>query len=159
MNSFISFQYLIFLMGKLQVVSSAFLYNTFMPPQYGVKGANVNPPLEIRNIPAGTKSLVLIVDDPDAPTGVWTHWLVWNIFPKGIIAENSVPGIEGLNDFGQTRYGGPAPPAGTHQYHFRAYALRENLSLPKGSTRKQLEEAIIGKVITDGELVGKYSKQ
>ena len=145
-------------MGKLQVVSSAFLYNTFMPPQYGIKGKNVNPPLEIRNIPNGTKSLVLIVDDPDAPAGTWTHWLVWDIFPKGIISENSVPGIEGLNDFGRSKSEGPSPPVGTHQYSFKAYALRENLGLPKGSSRKQLEEAMAGKVICEGELVGKYSK-
>ncbi|MEK6959120.1 MAG: YbhB/YbcL family Raf kinase inhibitor-like protein [archaeon] len=146
-------------MGKLQVVSSAFLNGNFIPPKYGRLGGNVNPPLEIRNVPNGTKSLVLIVDDPDAPTGVFTHWVVWNIFPKGIISENNVPGIEGQNDFGQSKYDGPSPPSGTHHYFFRAFALREMLALPKGSSRKELEEVMLGKVICEGELVGKYSKQ
>ena len=97
-------------MQKLKIISSAFKYNERIPAKYTCDGIDVNPPLKFRNIPTGTKSLVLIVDDPDAPMGTWIHWIVWNIPPTEEIDEDTVPGIEGINDFNKNSYGGPCPP-------------------------------------------------
>jgi Raf kinase inhibitor-like YbhB/YbcL family protein len=119
----------------------------------------VNPPLTVENVPDGTKSLVLIIDDPDAAIGVWNHWLVWNI-PAGIreITENSVPGIEGTNTGGRRRYGGPCPPSGTHRYFFKVYALDVELDLNVGSKKKDVENAMRGHVLAEGELLGLYRR-
>jgi Raf kinase inhibitor-like YbhB/YbcL family protein len=112
-------------------------------------------------VPPNAKSLVLIVDDPDAPMGTFTHWLLWNIDPKiKEIKENSVPAdaIIGTNDFGKTAYGGPCPPSGVHRYYFKVYALNTVLDLPAGANRSQLEKAIEGYILDYGELMGKFSK-
>jgi len=102
------------------------------------------------------------VDDPDAPVGLFTHWLVWNIDPKTAeIAEGSAPSgaVEGRNDFGETGYGGPQPPSGTHRYYFRVYALDRTLDLKAGAKRRELDSAMKGHVIGQGELMGRYSKK
>ncbi|MFB6276590.1 MAG: YbhB/YbcL family Raf kinase inhibitor-like protein, partial [Halothece sp.] len=94
----------------------------------GCKGENINPQLTISNVPENTEALAMIMDDPDAPVGTFTHWTVWNIDPKtALIPENTSIGTEGANDFGDTGYGGPCPPSGTHRYFFKLYALSEKL--------------------------------
>jgi len=116
-----------------------------MPAKYAYKGQNLSPELRIGNVPANARSMVLIVDDPDAPAGLWTHWLVWNLPPNTTnIPEGKLPSgaIQGKNSFGNVRYDGPAPPSGTHRYFFRVYALDRMLSLSAGSDRAALVEAM-----------------
>ncbi len=129
-------------MNKLVVTSPAFENNKSIPRMYTCDGEDVNPPLNIKALPEGTKSLVVIVDDPDAPMGTWEHWNVWNIAPTNKINENSIPGTEGLNDFGKHSYGGPCPPSGVHRYFFKVYALDTELSLPINSRKKDIEKAL-----------------
>lgn len=146
-------------MRKLSVASPAFENGKSIPAKYTCDGADVNPPLTIEDVPDGTKTLVLIVDDPDAPMGTWDHWVVWNI-PGNIrqIAENTVPGIEGMNDFGRRSYGGPCPPSGTHRYFFKVYALDVALDLKPSSRKRDVEKAMQGHVLAEGYLVGLYRR-
>ena len=144
--------------NKLQVTSPAFKNNNLIPRKNTCDGEDVNPPLEISNLPKGTRSLVLIVDDPDCPTGTWEHWNVWNIPPTNKIEEDSVPGVEGMNDFGKQSYGGPCPPTGVHRYFFKIYALDIELSLPVHSRKKDIEDAMSEHIIAKGELVGLYQR-
>jgi len=147
--------------NMLSLTSGQFLQNGRIPKKFTCDGVNINPPLFIKDIPADSKSLVLIVDDPDASLGTWTHWLVWNIDPKGrILRENSVPAgaIVGKNDFGKTGYGGPCPPNGIHRYFFKVFALDVQLDLPEGSGRKTLENDMKGHIIDNSELIGLYSR-
>ena len=147
----------------LTLQSGAFGHGQEIPRKYGYKNGNVSPPLKITGIPPGTTSLALIMDDPDAvgPAGkVWVHWVVWNIGPDGAdFAENSVPGgaAEGKTDFGQTGYGGPAPPDGEHTYVFKLYALDARLDLPAGSDKKRVEGSMKGHVIEEARLEGRYA--
>lgn len=143
----------------IKVFSSAFASNGSIPGKYTCDGENVNPPMEFEGIPEKAESLVLIVDDPDAPTKTFTHWIVWNIEPVAKIEEDSIPGIEGINDFRKIGYGGPCPPSGTHRYFFRVYALDKNLELKAGAGRKELENGMIGHIVAEGELMGKYRKK
>lgn len=145
-------------MISLLVTSPVLKNNKQIPRRYTCDGEDVNPPLHIEGVPKETKSLVLIVDDLDASMGTWEHWNVWNIPPTGQIKENSVPGVEGINDFGKHSYGGPCPPSGTHRYFFKVYALDTELSLPIHSSKKDIEKAISGFVLARGELVGLYSR-
>jgi len=143
---------------NIKVISSAFESNDTIPRKYTCNAENINPPLEFRGIPEKAESLVLIMDDPDAPMKVFTHWIVWNIVPIAKIDEDSIPGVEGINDFRKIGYGGPCPPSGTHRYFFRVYALDKQLGLKAGKSRKELESEMIGHIIAEGELMGKYSK-
>jgi len=136
-----------------------FKHNGNIPSKYTCDGENVNPPLDIRGIPEGTKSLVLIVDDPDAPMGMWDHWVVWNIPPKEKIEENTVPGTEGINDFRKHSYGGPCPPSGTHRYFFKVYALDTMLALSPNSRKKDVEKAMTGHMLAKGEIIGLYRRR
>ena len=145
-------------MQKIKIISSAFKNNERIPSKYTCDGIDVNPPLKFQNIPNGTKSLALIVDDPDAPMGTWIHWIVWNINPTEEIDEATVPGIEGINDFNKTSYGGPCPPSGIHRYFFKIYALKTKLDLNSNARKRDLEEAMEGKIMTKGEIVGLYSR-
>ncbi len=144
---------------NIKVFSSAFAANGSIPGKYTCDGQNINPPLEFEGIPEEAESLVLILDDPDAPTKTFTHWIVWNIEPVAKIEEDSIPGVEGLNDFKKIGYGGPCPPSGTHRYFFRVYALDKKLELKAGAGRKDLENEMIGHIIAEGELMGKYSRR
>lgn len=119
----------------------------------------MNPPLNIEGTPSKTKSLVLIIDDPDAPMGTWDHWIVWNIPPKAKIEENAVPGIEGMNSFKRHTYGGPCPPSGTHRYFFKIYSLDTLLNLPQNSRKKDVETAIKDHTLAKGELIGLYTRR
>jgi len=144
---------------SLSVTSSSFGSSQSIPKKYTCDGEDVNPPLSVVGVPEEAKGLVLVVDDPDAPMGTWVHWVVWNIPPTDSIEENTVPGVEGLNDFGKHSYGGPCPPSGTHRYFFKFYALDTNLSLPSNSRKKDVENAMKGHVLAKGELVGLYSRR
>jgi Raf kinase inhibitor-like YbhB/YbcL family protein len=142
----------------LHVTSPAFDAQGEMPRKYSCEGINVSPSLEIKGIPMGTGSLAIVVEDPDAPSGTWTHWVVWNIPPTPIIHEAEVPGVQGVNDFGVNLYGGPCPPSGTHHYHFKVYALDKMLDLPPAANKLQLEFAMDNHILAYGELVGRYKK-
>jgi hypothetical protein len=130
-----------------------------MPARYALADANVSPELRLANVPIRARSLVLIVDDPDAPTGLWTHWLVWNLSSATTgIPEGKLPpeAREGENSFGNVRYDGPAPPSGTHRYFFHLYALDTKLTLPAGSDRDALRAAMEGPVVGKAETFGTY---
>ena len=143
----------------LKIRSVAFSHGGYIPPRYTCEGENVNPPLEISDIPENTKTLALIVEDPDAPRGVYDHWIAWNIPPNEAIEENSRPGISGKNSFGNTGYGGPCPPSGSHRYFFKVYALDSDLNIRAGSDKKTLQEAMKDHVLGSGELMGHYQKR
>lgn len=144
---------------ELRITSSVFENKGFIPAKYTCDGVDVNPPLRIEGLPKETQSLVLIVDDPDAPSGTWDHWVVWNIGPVEKIEEDSVPGTEGLNDFRRHSYGGPCPPSGTHRYFFKVYALDIKLEIPSNSRKKDVERVMKGHVLAYGEVVGLYSRR
>ena len=147
-------------MGDLKLTSPAFENNKLIPAKYTCQGEDVNPPLEIGGIPNGTKSLVLVVDDPDAPMGTWDHWVMWNINPDTAeIKEGDVPGVQGMNDFGKNNYGGPCPPSGTHRYMFKLYALDTELDLDESSHKSDVEKAMKGHILAQTKLVGLYKKK
>jgi Raf kinase inhibitor-like YbhB/YbcL family protein len=143
----------------LRISSSAFDSNQSIPITYTCEGKNINPPIDIGDIPDKAHSLAMIVDDPDAPGKGWVHWLVWNIPVTHHIKENSVPGEQGTNDFNRITWGGPCPLSGTHRYFFKVYALDALLQLSSKTTRKELEVAIGEHVLAYGELVGRYKKK
>lgn len=146
----------------MKITSSAFENNQNIPPKYTCNGANVNPPLAISGAPAGAQSLALIINDPDATIGTFTHWIVYNIDPKTTeIKENSVPegAVQAVNDFSKANYGGPCPGAGTHRYFFNILALDIKLDLALGSNVKALEEKMAGHILDQGQLIGLYKKQ
>jgi len=144
---------------ELRVSSPIFQNNQLIPPKYTCDGDDVNPSLRIEGIPREAQALVLIVDDPDAPMGTWDHWVVWNIPPVERIEENSVPGIQGLNDFNKHSYGGPCPPSGTHRYFFKVYALDMKLNLDPNSRKKDVEKAMKGHILAEGRIVGLYRRR
>src|SRR6476660_7022585 len=135
--------------AKMKITSSVFQQGGNIPSKFSCDGANTNPPLQISDVPAEAKGLVLIVDDPDAPGGLFTHWAVWNISPQiSTIPEGSAPkGVHGTNDFGKSGYGGPCPPSGAHRYYFKIFALDRQLKLRAGAKRKEVDAAIKGHVI------------
>jgi Raf kinase inhibitor-like YbhB/YbcL family protein len=143
---------------QLNISSPAFQEDEMIPSKYTCEGANVNPPLDIKNIPEEAKCLALIVDDPDAPNGTWVHWIVWNIPVTHHLKERHVPGKEGVNDFQQHRYGGPCPPSGTHRYFFKVYALDALLDLPANARKVDVEKAMSEHIIGFGELIGLYKR-
>lgn len=141
-----------------------------IPAKYTCDGENVSPPLVIEDVPAGTKSLVLIVDDPDATRlrqgyggQAWVHWTMWNIKPEvGEIAEKGVPeGVaQGVTSFEEIGYGGCCPPSGVeaHRYFFRLYAIDMELDLPATTTASQLEAALVGHIVDQTEMMGRYAR-
>ena len=163
---------------SMLLTSPSFKHNEFIPAKFTcdgfdtfdrlsagkltTSGGDMNPELVIANVPAEAKSLALIMDDPDAPGGTFTHWTVWNIDPLAqFIKEESTPpkSIEGITDFGRIGYGGPCPPSGTHHYHFKLYALDATLDLPEDASRSNLEKEIQKHLIEQTELVGLYGRQ
>ena len=148
--------------GKMKISSSAFQEGGTIPEKFSKNGQNVSPELRIEGVPSDAKALAIIVDDPDAPVGLFTHWMVWNIDPKTTeIAEGSAPNgaTQGKNDFGEVGYGGPQPPSGTHRYYFKVFALNSSLDLKPGAKRKDLDVALKGHVIAQAQLMGRYSKK
>jgi Raf kinase inhibitor-like YbhB/YbcL family protein len=140
--------------------SPAFKSNSLIPEKFTCKGDDKSPPLVWRDIPAGTKSFVLIVEDPDAPKGVWTHWILFNI-PVDVLqldAGSPVPpgATQGKNSWGTLGYRGPCPPVGAHSYHFKLYAISKELNFGENITREVLLDAITGYVVGSTELIGIY---
>jgi len=149
-------------MGTLTISSPSFKHQGDIPAKFTCDGADVNPALAIGGVPAGTGSLALIVDDPDAPRGTWVHWVIWNIAPDmKELAEHSVPAgaSQGMNDFRKLDYGGPCPPSGTHRYFFKLYALDTKLSIKGGAAKDALEKAMEGHILAKAELVGLYKRK
>ena len=147
-------------MGNLKLTSSAFEDGGEIPRECGYKNGNKIPHLTVSGIPEGTKSLSLIMDDPDAmePAGkVWVHWVMWNIDPTNteLFVENLTR--EGMTDFGEVGYGGPAPPDKRHTYVFKLYALDSELDLPDKSTKADVEKAMEGHIIEQTQLTGTYA--
>lgn len=155
---------------SMKITSSVFTDGQPIPKKYTCDGENISPPLSIANIPQNTKNLALIIDDPDAPgrtawyippSGMWTHWIVWNIDPSVTeIREGEVPAsaVQGTNDFRKISYGGPCPPTGTHRYVFTLYVLDAKLSLVEGSSRKDFESFVNGHILEQAQLTGIYGR-
>ncbi|MGN6418364.1 MAG: YbhB/YbcL family Raf kinase inhibitor-like protein [Pseudobacter sp.] len=142
----------------ISLTSPAFQHEGTIPARYTCDGENINPPLSIGELPEGTKTLALICDDPDAPRGIYDHWVVWNIAPTQEIKENHMPGISGMNSSGKTGYTGPCPPDGEHRYFFYLFALDTDIDLPEVSGKGDLASAMIGHILGEGILMGKYSR-
>lgn len=145
----------------MKISSGAFENNGQVPALYTCDGKDINPPLRFEGAPAGTESLALIVDDPDAPGGTWVHWVLWKIPPAtDEIKEGSVPkgALQGRNDFGRKDYGGPCPPSGTHRYYFRLYALDMTPVLGDNATKADLEASMKGHILAHSELIGLYKR-
>jgi len=149
-------------MTEMKLTSPSFINGKAIPGKFSCDGDDVNPPLAIAGVPKEAKSLALVMDDPDAPAGVWVHWLLWNIDPgTRQIAHGSVPAgaQQGVNSWERRSYGGPCPPSGTHRFFFRLYALKERLELPVSAARKDLDRAMQGKILAQTELLGLYSRK
>jgi|SRR3989344_7311789 len=150
--------------NTMTITSSAFTSNGAILKKYTCDGTDINPPLTISGVPAKTKSLVLIVDDPDAPglpAGGWVHWILWNIDPTTTtIPEGSIPkgASEGITSFGKPGYGGPCPPSGIHRYFFKLYALDTTLSFALPPQKSVLEAAMEGHTLGHAELIGLYER-
>ena len=145
----------------MKITSSAFEDNQAIPREFTCDGGDKNPALVIDGVHPSAKSLVFIVDDPDAPGGTWTHWVVWNIKPTiKEIREGEKPegGVEGITSFGHPGYGGPCPHNGMHRYFFKLYALDTILNIPLTSTVEDVEEAMKGHIVADAKLMGTYTR-
>ena len=152
---------------SIELTSTAFQQGATIPKQYTGDGANRSPALRWSEPPTGTKSMALICDDPDAPRGTWVHWVLFNLPTQTRELEESVPTTEtlangakqGKNDFGNIGYGGPAPPKGkAHRYYFKLYALDVALDVPAGTTKAELEKAMKGHILAEGQLMGTYQR-
>lgn len=146
----------------MEIHSPIFKSGDDIPPQYTCDGEDINPPLTFDAIPVDAKSLVLIMDDPDSPTGTWTHWLLWNISPTiKEVGEGSVPrdAVQGETTFSATRYGGPCPGKGNHRYFFKLYALDSMVNLPVGSGKDRLMDAMKGHILAETEMYGWYESR
>ena len=147
----------------MKIFSSQFKDGGMIPRKYTCDGEDVNPPLEIKNVPYEAKSLVLIVHDPDAPVeNGWTHWVLFNIPPRTMsITEDNSPheAVEGLTSFERIGYGGPCPPGGIHHYEFHLYALDVELELEPGAKKFQIEKAMVTHIISHTMLTGLYRRQ
>lgn len=143
---------------KMKLSSPEFKNNEFIPTKFSCLGADINPVLIIDSVPRGTKSLALIVDDPDAPVGTWVHWVLFNIPPIPKIEENSIPGEEAMNSFGREDYGGPCPPSGVHRYFFKLYALDIEFEPGQIKNKASLEEAMKSHILDSAELIGLFKK-
>jgi hypothetical protein len=153
--------------GKLELKTTAFRTSGNIPRQFTCEGANASPALTWSDPPAGTKSFALIVDDPDAPMGTFVHWVVYNLppathqLPEGVPAGGDLRGggMQGMNDFPKTGYGGPCPPPGKpHRYFFRLYALDSLLTLKAGARRAEVDRAMKGHVLAQAELMGTFGR-
>lgn len=146
--------------AHMQLTSPAFDDNKPIPAIYSCKGQSINPPLAIAGVPDQAKSLALIMHDPDAPSGDFLHWIVWNIAPQTTaISENSVlaGAVEGKNTAGSNKYAGPCPPSGTHHYEFDLYALDDMINLPGSTSREDVESAMSSHILARSTLTGLFS--
>lgn len=141
---------------------------SYFPPKYTCDGEDLSPPIEIYGVRDDARSLVIILEDPDAPFGVFTHWMIWNIpsetrkIPEGIpkepVIETPIKAVQGKNDFGKFGYNGPCPPSGVHRYNFKLYVLDTTLNLSSSATKAQLENAIKGHVLQFSEFIASYGR-
>ncbi len=143
----------------MELTSPAFNPGEMLPPVYTCDGKDINPPLEIKDIPPQAVSLALTMDDPDAPGITFVHWVAYDIEVTERIGEDSSPDTGGLNDFGRNDYGGPCPPSGTHRYIFKLYALDQKLNREEGLSKKELNKAMEGHILAEAELIGLYSRK
>ncbi|HYR77259.1 MAG TPA: YbhB/YbcL family Raf kinase inhibitor-like protein [Pyrinomonadaceae bacterium] len=152
--------------GGIKLTSSAFKEGQPIPATYTCKGVNISPPLEWSGVPKTARTIAIIADDPDAPSGTWVHWVLYNLPADNIgIVENLPPteslkagGFQGKNDFGKIGYGGPCPPSGTHRYFFKILALDGELPLKAGATKTEVEKAMAGHVVAQGQLMGRFGR-
>lgn len=146
----------------MRVFSSAFGEGAPIPERYTCEGADRSPPLAWDDVPDGTRSLALIVEDPDAPAGTWVHWVVYDLPPSvhGLVEGQPIGGAarEGLSDFGRVGYGGPCPPGGTHRYTFKLLALDAPLGLAAGASCDEVLGAAAGHVLAEAQLMGRFSR-
>jgi Raf kinase inhibitor-like YbhB/YbcL family protein len=143
----------------MQLSSPAFEHEGAIPARFTCDGDDVSPALEIADIPAGTVAMALIVDDPDAPRGTWDHWVAYDIAPAPTIPEDVGPiGTAGVGTGGNTDYSGPCPPSGMHRYYFTVLALDQELGLPRGATKADVQAAAAGHVLAEAVLMGTYTR-
>ena len=150
----------------MTITSSVFEEGGMIPVKYSCDGDDISPPLSCSDAPETTKSFALISDDPDAPVGTWVHWVIYNIpgsssgLNEGIPADKTLSdgSIQGSNSWKKIGYGGPCPPGGTHRYYFKLYALDTELDLGPGASKKELERAMKGHVVTEDQLMGRFSR-
>jgi Raf kinase inhibitor-like YbhB/YbcL family protein len=152
----------------IEILSTAFREGESIPVQYTCDDANVSPPLRWGGIPKNSQSLALICEDPDAPSGVFVHWVIFNLPPIVADLPEATPttedlvesgAIQGRNDFNKLGYGGPCPPPGKpHRYFFRLYALDTKLDLQAGATKREFERAAEGHILAEGRLMGTYKR-
>jgi Raf kinase inhibitor-like YbhB/YbcL family protein len=151
----------------IQVSSPAFQEGGMIPAKYTCDGNDTSPPLHWEPVPEGTQSIALICDDPDAPGGMWVHWVMWNVPPAARELAENVPAKpelpdgsrQGISDFRRPGYGGPCPPSGVHRYYFKVYALDAILDLPSSTRKADLLKAMKGHILAEGQLMGKYSRR
>lgn len=153
---------------SIQVSSTAIAEGKEIPIQHTGQGKDISPPLKWSGVPAGAKSLALIADDPDAPVGTWTHWVLYDLPPATTELAADLPKTQfllggakqGINDFRRLGYGGPLPPPGKpHRYFFKLYALDTLLDLKPGATKKDIEAAMKGHILAEGQLMGAYQRK
>src|SRR2546430_162889 len=153
--------------AEIKLTSSAFSEGQPIPRAYTCDGVNISPPLEWSGVPKTARTIAIVCDDPDAPGGTWVHWVLYNLPAENIGLVENLPatenvkagGFQGQNDFGKSGYGGPCPPSGTHRYYFKIFAFDRELDLPSGAKRGQLDAAMKGHVVAQGELMGRYSRK
>lgn len=151
---------------SVQITSSAFKDGGMIPSKYTCDGQNISPPLSWTSVPEETKSIALTFTDPDAPGGMWVHWVIFNLpadtreLPEKVPPQKTLPNgaRQGTNDFRKIGYGGPCPPDGTHRYYFNLYALDAEIDLQPGITESELLKAIEGSILAEGQLMGKYKR-
>jgi len=144
----------------MKLSSEAFENEGMIPSEYTCDGADISPQLSISDVPNSAKSLALIMDDPDAPMGTFVHWVVWNISPEKSTIDKGekLQELQGITSFGNSEYGGPCPPSGTHRYFFKLYALDTILDIAGDSNKQALEKAMKDHIIEQTRLMGKYSR-
>ena len=150
----------------IKVTSPVFSEGGMIPKKYTCDGEEASPPIEWSNIPEGAKSIAVISDDPDAPGGMWVHWVIFNIppaekgLPENVTHDKALPNgaIQGINDSREIGYGPPCPPSGTHRYYFKVYALDDVLKPEPGITKNQLLKAMDGRILAEGGIMGRYKR-
>ena len=153
---------------SIKLNSTAFTEGQPIPAKYTCQGEDISPLLQWSSVPPGTKSLALICDDPDAPVGIWVHWVLYGLpatatgLPEKVPTQETLPdgSKQGLNDFRRVGYGGPCPPPGKpHRYYFKLYALDTEPPLKPRATKKELLQAMQGHILAEGQLLGTYQRK
>ena len=145
--------------NNMKIASPAFEEGGKIPSKYTCDGEDAIVPLTISDVPENAKSLALVMDDPDAPVGIWDHWVLWNIAPDTKEITGKPKAVYGNNSWKRTKWSGPCPPDKEHRYFWKLYALDTELDLPEGSTKVDLMKAIKGHILADAKLMGKYERQ